>query len=73
MAGANTARSTAIVVLAHRRDGAEAQVERRTPMLHAATGRRTLCGFRPLPEQGWTRVADAVPAQVTCMRCLRLM
>jgi hypothetical protein len=60
-------------VLAHRREGAASQAERRPPVLHAAVGRRTLCGRRPLPEQGWTRVVHGEPGQVTCARCLRLM
>jgi hypothetical protein len=67
------ARGTAIVVLAHRHEGATSRVDRRAAVLHAAIGRRTLCGFRPLPEQGWSRVVGGDPGQVTCARCLRLM
>ena len=73
MAAVKASRDQAIVVLAHRHEGAGSRLERRAPVRHAAIGRRTLCGFRPLPEQGWSRVVGGEPRQVTCARCLRLM
>jgi hypothetical protein len=61
----------ALSVLAHRHEGSAARVPRQEPVLHAAVGRRTLCGFRPLPEHGWWRVVNGDLSQVTCERCLR--
>jgi hypothetical protein len=71
MAAVKAAQEATMFVLAHRHEGAASRAEQQRLVLHAAVGRRTLCGFRPLPEQGWSRVASGDLGHVTCARCLR--
>ncbi len=63
----------AVIVVAHHREGAAYSKHRETPVLHAASGGRSLCGYRLFAEQGWARVAHNDLRQVTCGRCRRLI
>ena len=70
---ATVAVRNAVIVVAHQREGAAYSKHREAPVLHAAAGGRSLCGYRLVAEQGWARVAHNDLRQVTCGRCRRLI